>query len=60
MHVFLSQATAFKPFDDYFIPTISIHYHSTRQSTSNNLFLVISQKHLKPRSKQFTCFCAPL
>jgi len=26
-------------FDEYFIPLSSIHYHSTRQATSRNLFL---------------------
>ena len=26
-------------FDEYFIPLSSIHYHSTRLGTSNNLFL---------------------
>ena len=27
------------PFGEYFIPLSSIHYHSTRLATSNNLFL---------------------
>ena len=28
------------PFDEYFVPLSSIHYHSTRLATSKNLFLL--------------------
>jgi len=38
INAFLSQHTASKPFDEYFIPISSIHSHSTRLSILNNLF----------------------
>jgi len=40
-------------FDEYFVPLSSIHYHSTRLTTSENLFLVRDNSSSEKRSLKF-------